>query len=184
MGDFYFYFKSIKLMTETYNEIIDANTIDAFEYSEQLTDYIDKVYKTTYSNLNMNDEINEVIYVITKARDYEPIERVYDLACQKYPLVAENKYLNPYFRWVKSFYVFDYSFDKMLQRSEGFPDITTEQIKEQLITEFPECKDLILMELSDDIPDEYDDIWLIPQEVILRESYHKLFNKLNIMFKC
>ena len=86
-------------------------------------------------------------------------------------------------KYVKSFYVFDLLFDEMLRRSEGFPDMTTEQIKQQLINEFPECKDLIIMELSNDIPDEHDDIWLIPQEVILREAYHSLFIKLMDMFK-
>lgn len=170
-------------MIDTYDEAIEINTIDAFEYYSRLTDYIDKVYKTTYDNLNMNDEIENMFEEIDDAKDYETVEKVYDLACQKYPLIKNNIYLNPKFRYVKSFYVFDLLFDDMLQRSEGFPDITTEEIKEKLIAKFPECKDLILMELSDDIPDEYDDEWLIPQAVILTEAYHSLFNELIDMFK-
>jgi len=164
-------------MLDIYDEIIETNTISAFEYNERLAEYIEEVYKTAY------DEFDDTLDEINGSKDYEPVERAYNLACQKYPLVKENMYLNPKFRHVKSFYVFDNLFDQMLQRSEGFPDITTEQIKNQLITKFPECKNLILMELSDDIPDEYDDVWLIPQEVILRESYHSLFNELNDMFK-
>ena len=173
----------IKLMIDAYDETIEINTIDAFEYYDRLVDYIDKIYKTTYADLVMNDEIENMLDEFTNAKDYEPAERTYDLACQKYPLVKENVYLNPKFRYVKSFYVFDLLFDEMLQRSEGFPNITTEEIKEKLITKFPECKDLILMELSDDIPDEYDDVWLIPQDIILREDYHSLFNELKDMFK-
>lgn len=71
----------------------------------------------------------------------------------------------------------------MLQRSEGFPNITTEEIKENLITKFPECKDLISMELSDDIPDEYDDVWLIPQATIASNAYRALYNELTDMLR-
>lgn len=170
-------------MIDAYDETIEINTIDAFEYYDRLTDYIDKVYKTSYSDLDMNDEIENMFDEFTNDKDYKPAERMYDLACQKYPLVKENTYLNPKFRWVKSFYVFDHLFYEMLQRSEGFPNITTEEIKEKLITKFPECKDLILMELSDDIPDEYDDVWLIPQAIILSEAYRSLFNELMDMFR-
>lgn len=170
-------------MIDTYDEIIEINTIDAFECYNRLTDYIDKVYKTTYDNLNMNDEIEDMFNEIANGKDYETVERIYDLACKKYPLIKNNIYLNPRFRYVQSFYVFDLVFDKMLQRSEGFPEITTEEIKEKLITKFPECKDLIIMELSNDIHDEYDDEWLIPQATLLSEAYHSLFNELMNMFK-
>ena len=170
-------------MIDVYDEIIEENTIGVFEYYDRLTDYIDKEYKTSYADVNMNDEIENTFDEFTNDKNYEPVERVYDLACQKYPLIKNNIYLNPRLRHVNSFHVFDLLFDEMLQRSEGFPDITTEEIKEKLITKFPECKDLILMELSDDIPDEYDDVWLIPQGVILTEAYHSLFNELMNMFK-
>lgn len=170
-------------MIDAYDETIEMNVIDAFEYYDRLTEYIDKVYNTSYADTDMNDEIENMFDEFINAKDYKSAERTYDLACQKYPLVKENIYLNPKFRWVKSFYVFDRLFYEMLQRSEGFPNITTEEIKEKLITKFPECKDLILMELSDDIPDEYDDEWLIPQATILREAYHSLFNKLTDMFR-
>ena len=170
-------------MIDQYDEIIERNTIDAFEYYDKITDYIDEAYETNYTNLNMNDEIENMFNEIDNSKDYETVERIYDLVCQKYPLIKDNEYMNPRLRHVKSFYVFDLLFDEMLRRSDGFPDITTEQIKLQLIDEFPECKDLIIMELSDDIPDEHDDIWLIPQEIILREAYHSLFIKLMDMFK-
>ena len=170
-------------MIDPYDDYIERNTIDAFEYYDRLTIYIDKVYRTTYGDLNMNDEIESMYDEINDSKDYETVEKVYNLACQKYPLIKDNIYLNPKFRHVKSFYVFDLLFDEMLQKYKCFPDMTTEQIKQQLITEFPECKDLIIMELSDDIPNERDDIWLMPQEVILRESYHSLFIKLMDMFK-
>ena len=127
-------------MIDTYDETIERYTLDAFDYYRRLTDYIDEVYKTTYEDLNMNDEIENMFDEIANAKDYETVERVYNLACRKYPLIKDNIYLNPKMKYVKSFYVFDLLFDKMLRRSEGFPDMTTEQIKEKLIDEFPECK--------------------------------------------
>ena len=170
-------------MVDTYNELIERNTLDAFDYYERITDYIDEVYKTEYDNLEMNDEIENIVHKIKNDKDYETAERMYNLACQKYQLIKDNKYIDPRLKHVNSCYVFDSLFSDMLLRSEGFPDVTIEEIKEQLIDEFPECKDFITLELSDDLPDEHDDIWLMPQDVLLSESYRSLYIKLLEMFK-
>ena len=71
---------------DSYDETIEINMIDAFEYYDRLTEYIDKVYKTSYADSDMNDEIENMFDEFINAKDYKSAERTYDLECQKYPL--------------------------------------------------------------------------------------------------
>ena len=56
-------------MIDTYNEIIERNTIDAFEYYERLTDYIDEIH---------DDEIESMLDEINNSKGYKTIEKIYE----------------------------------------------------------------------------------------------------------
>ena len=170
-------------MYKRFNVLIERNTLTAFDYYEGLIDFIDVNYETDYTKSLMNDEIQNMFHDIKYDKDYETVERIYDIACQKYPLVKDHKYLDPKLKHVNSYRVFETVFNNMFEKSKGFQDTTTDDIRKQLINEFPECKDFITLELSDNIPDDYDDIWLIPQKVLLKESYRSLYIKLLEMFE-
>ena len=111
-------------------ELIDENTIDAFEYDERLCEFLDKHYQTTYQDLNMDDEITSLTDKIYYPNDYEYIEEAYDIACIMYPLVKTDPLLNPRLRLVNMCFVFRRAFNRLLDRiSEVNDDIYTEDEK-------------------------------------------------------
>lgn len=162
-----------------YLEIVNENKINAYDYDEQITDFIDENYNTTYNNCNMNDEIEDLFNKMLKLSPHEEkeafecVEKVYDIACEKYPKIKNIPQLNPRFRHVNSFYVFDDPFNIFINSGEEH----CEKLKEELINKYPKCKDLINYEFDYDgeNDNEHDLKWFIPLNEILDEQYEQLY---------
>lgn len=160
-------------MSESYSEIVAANAIDAFEFDENILEFIDKTYETAYMNCNMDDELQALSDRIHHDNDYEIVEQIYDLACEKYPLVKNIPTLNPRKRYVNSFYVFEKSFDYIIDDRD---EDEFEPLKTELINKYPKCEQLILNQFAwDGDGDERDPKWLIPKDEILDEQYEQLY---------
>ena len=166
----------------TFQQLIDNNMIDALDYMERTIDFIDEKYETTYNDCDMNDEIERLSDEIKNRHDFETVESMYKLACEKYPLVEENKLLNPKFRLINSWYVFNKPFDELLYyldhnyEDEKFDEKYNESMQ-TLIQLFPKCEKIILLQMKlEDIPDSNDEVWLIPGNEINNEEYEKLYS--------
>ena len=78
----------------TFNKSVELNSIKPFDYEEELFDFIDKKYKTTYNDCDMNDEI-ERLSDSDKFKDFNIAEQIYNIACDKYPKIKKHQHLNP-----------------------------------------------------------------------------------------
>ena len=168
-------------MTTSYQQLIDKNMVDAFEYMERIIDFIDEKYKTTYNNCNMCDGIEELSDTIKNRKDFETVEILYTLACEKYPLIKDVESLNPKLRLVNSRRVFNKPFDELLDYigsaydSNDF-DEKYNEVLQMLIHKFPKCEKVIRIQMElEDILDERDDIQFIPMNEIIDEEYRKLY---------
>lgn len=160
------------MSAQSYVEIVERNAIDAFEFDENILEFIDKIYGTAYMNCNMDDEIQALSDRIHHGTDYEIVEQIYDLACKKYPLVNEHPTLNPRKRHVNAFYVFEKPFDYVVDCDQS------ERIKHDLIAKYPKCAQLILNRFAwVDYGSEWDEKWLIPKAELLDEQYEKLYEE-------
>lgn len=170
-------------MTTNYQQLIEDNMIDAFDYMERIFDFIDENYKTTYNDCNMSDDIEELGDKIKNRNDFETVEILYTLTCEKYPLVKDVEVLNPKLRLVNSWYVFNKPFDELLDYLEhNYDTIENEfdekynEILDTLVHKFPKCEKVIRIQMKlKDIPDEQDDIQFIPMDEINDEEYSKLY---------
>ena len=120
---------------------------------------------------------------IKNSQDFDTVESLYKLACEKYPLVEENKNLNPKFRLINSWYVFSAPFDELYDYLEhvcGGEDLDEKynEVRQTLIRLFPKCEKTILLQtsLGDDLPDSDDEVWLIPRNEIESEEYKNLYS--------
>lgn len=162
-----------------YKAAVDENAIDASEHVLMLFDFIDKEYGTTYNDITMNDEIERLEDERLKmkpgdAREFEIVEKMYDLACEKYPKVKEETTLNPRKRFVNAYFVFDKVFGTFLDVCE---EEEHEKLKNDLISRYPKCKKLIEDMFGCDDEDEWDEKWFIPRDEILDEEYEKLYEE-------
>ena len=170
-------------MTTDYQQLIEDNMVDAFDYMERIFDFIDEKYKTAYNDCNMHDDIEELGDKIKNKHDFETVETLYMLACTKYPSVKDVKSLNPKLRLVNSWYVFNAPFDELLDYLEHNYDATDDEFDEKyneilqmLIRKFPKCEKVIRIQMKlEDIPDEQDEIQFIPKDEINDEEYSKLY---------
>lgn len=169
-------------MKTSFQQLIDDNAIDAIDYMERIIDFIDEKYKTTYNNCDMNDDIEQLSDKIKNKHDFETVESLYKSACEKYSLVKENKFLNPKFRLINSWYVFNKPFDELLDyldhnyEDERF-DEKYNEIMKTLIRLFPKCEKTIELQMRlEDIPDSNDEVWLMPRNEIDNEEYKKLYS--------
>lgn len=166
-----------------YQKLVEDNMINAFDYAERMFDFIDEKYKTTYNDCNMSDNIEELGDKIKNKNDFETVETLYTLACEKYPLVKDVESLNPKLRLVNSWFVFNKPFDEMLDYLEHVYDTTDDEFDEKcneilqiLVHKFPKCEKVIRIQMQlEDIPDEKDDIQFIPKNEISNDEYSKLY---------
>ena len=164
-----------------YNEKVERYSLDAFDYAESIYDFVDDKYKTKYNECKMNDELDRLDDEIINNQDFETVQKIYELACKMYPLVAECSILNPKHRLVNSWYIFKNTFGKLLEELEynytgETLKIKLDEITDSLIKLFPQCEKMIILHMKIDIiPDENESIWLIPKDEILNEQYRELY---------
>ena len=168
-------------MTTTFQQLIDGNMFGAFDYMESIIDFIDEKYKTTYNNCDMNDDVERLSDKIKNNHDFETAELLYKLACEKYPLIKENKFLDPKFRLINSWYVFNKPFDELLDyldhnyEDDEFDKKYNEAIQ-TLIKLFPKCEKMILLQMKlENVPDSNDEVWFIPRDEIDNAEYCVLY---------
>ena len=162
-----------------YKAMVDENSVDPTEYVLALFDFIDKEYGTTYNDITMNDELEQLEDERLRikhdlAREFEIVEKMYDLACEKYPKVRGEDALNPRRRHVNAYFVFNNPFGIFLDVCE---EEEHEKLKNDLISRYPKCKKLIEDMFGCDDEDEWDEKWLIPKDEILDEEYEKLYEE-------
>ena len=166
-----------------YMDLVNENSIDAFMYDEWITEFIDVQYNTDYSNFNEFDELSILLDKIRTPKDFDIVELVYDIACEKYPLVKNKSILNPRFRHVNSWFVFEKVFEELLHKMASIYENEDEPTKikeliDKLVGLFPECENLIKLQLADadNLPNEWDEAWMIPKDIIISQQYKDLFD--------
>ena len=168
-------------MTTNYQKLIEDNMVDAFDYSERIFDFLDEKYKMTYNDCNMCDDIEDLGDKIKNNKDFETVEALYALVCEKYPSIKGVESLNPKLRLVNSWYVFNAPFDELLDYLDNNYDGNEfdekyNEILQMLVHKFPKCEKLIRIQMKlEDIPDEQDDIHFIPRDEIIDDEYSKLY---------
>lgn len=158
-----------------FNELVKNNMKEITDYSLETLDFIDKVYHTTYNECNMNDEIERLTNELTYQSNFTEVERIYDLACEKYPLVKEQKLLNPRLRLVDLYHIFDKLFEKLeIKLTEDEYDT----FKEQLFSCYPDC-DVVLNNEMVDRKEDDDESWFVPLADVNRCHYKELYETIN-----
>lgn len=180
----------IRNVISQYQDIVEKYELDpVVDYFEQIIYFIDKEYHTTYRDNNMDDEIEKIYHnmmefdnlsigVLSVDQHYKMlfkyVEKIYKVASEKYPKLKDVTQLNPSIRHVNSFHVFEIPFNNFINNSEKEQ---CEKLKEELISKYPKCKDLIINEFEyDDTFDSFDDIkWFIPKDEIIEAEYEALY---------